>query len=63
MSTEKLTSKLTAYMTDEEKDVIKDRAKELGKTIGAYLAELAVWDKQLDLFRRARRGELTEEKA
>lgn len=61
MSTDKLKSKLTAYMTDEEKEQVKDRAKELGKTIGAYLAELAVWDKQLDLFRRARRGELNVE--
>ena len=53
--------KLLAYMSPEEKELVKKRAKTQLKTLGDYIAEIAMWDQQLDLFQRARRGEIKKE--
>jgi hypothetical protein len=54
MSTQKVT--LIAYMTAEEKNRLKSMAKKHLKTMGEYIAQLVIWDEQLDLFNKARRG-------
>ncbi len=50
--------KLLAYMSVSEKARVKKRARHHSKTIGDFIAELVIWEEQLDLFTRARRGEI-----
>jgi hypothetical protein len=61
MSSKKI--KQVLYLTAEDKDRLEQQAEAAGRNLSAYFAELVMWDSQLNLVERARRGELKEEKA
>lgn len=60
MSSEK--QKLVAYMTAEDKQRVEERARTVNRNMSDYVSELVMWDAQLNLVERARRGELAKQR-
>jgi len=60
MSSDKIRQVL--HISSEDKERLEEGAKAANRSMSAYFAELVMWDSQLKLIQRARRGELTEEK-